>query len=61
MTDVSYCSNELCLIFSTIIYLFSHAIAQLLLTAMTGVGSCLNQFCQIFSTRIDLVSHDIAK
>jgi len=48
-------------VFSTIICLVSHAIAQLLLTVMTDVEACPNQFCLLFSTRIGLVSHDIAQ
>jgi len=47
--------------FSTIICLFGHDIAQLLLTVMTDVGSCHDQFCLMLSTRLCLVSHDIAK
>jgi hypothetical protein len=46
---------------STIICLFGHDIAQLLLTVMTDVGSCPNQFCLMFSTRLCVVNHDIAQ
>jgi hypothetical protein len=59
MTEVSSCSNELCVKDSTIICLFSHAIAQLLLTVMTDVDSCPNQLCLMCSTSICLISHDI--
>jgi hypothetical protein len=39
MTNVDYCPNQFCLIFSTSICLVSHDIAQSLLTVMTGVSS----------------------
>ena len=42
MTNVDYCPNQFCLIFSTSICLVSHDIAQSLLTVMTGVSSCPN-------------------
>jgi hypothetical protein len=46
---------------STIICLFGHDIAQLLLTVMTDVDSCRNQFCLMLSIRLCLVSHDIGQ
>jgi hypothetical protein len=43
----------------TIICLFGHDIAQLLLTVMIDVGSCPNQFCLMFSTRLCVVNHNL--
>ena len=60
MNDIGSCPTEFCPMFSTIIYLLGHDIAQILLS-MTDVGSCHNKFCLRLFTRLCLVSRDIAQ
>ena len=61
MTDAGSCPNQFRQMFSIIIFLFGHDIAQWLLTVVSDVGSCSDLFCLMFSTRLCLVSHDIAQ